>query len=399
MKLKHKKILLGVSGSIAAYKAAFLTRLLIKEGAEVKVILTEAAAGFITPLTLATLSKNPVLTSFVKNDQGEWNNHVELGLWADAFLIAPATAKTMGECANGLADNLLVATYLSARCPVFFAPAMDLDMYQHGSTKANIEKLQSFGNQIIEAESGELASGLSGQGRLAEPERIVAKLVRHFAHKPVLKNKQVLITAGPTQEAIDPVRFISNHSSGKMGTAIAEAFYNAGAKVTMVAGPLSVSVPEGIEVIPVKSAQEMYEATRKYFAESHIIIFTAAVADYAAAEVASQKIKKKSDEMSIELIKTIDIAGTLGKEKGEHQLMMGFALETQNAIENAQSKLQRKGFDLIALNSLQDKGAGFRYDTNKITLLDSDGEIQEFELKSKDAVAQDIMTAIINRIK
>lgn len=371
----------------------------MKEGAEVKIILTEAAAEFITPLTLATLSKNPVLTSFVKNEQGEWNNHVELGLWADVCLIAPATAKTMGECANGIADNLLVATYLSARCPVFFAPAMDLDMYQHGSTKANIDKLQSFGNQIIEAESGELASGLSGQGRLAEPERIVARLVRHFANKPVLKNKRILITAGPTQEAIDPVRFISNHSSGKMGMAIAEAFYNAGASVTMVAGPLSVPVVEGIEVVRVKSAQEMYEATKKHFAASHVIIFAAAVADYAAAEIASQKIKKKSDEMSIELKKTIDIAATLGKEKGEHQLMMGFALETQNALENAQSKLQRKGFDLIALNSLQDEGAGFRYDTNKVTLIDSDGEIQEFELKSKDAVAQDILTAIIKRIK
>lgn len=399
MKLQHKKILLGVSGSIAAYKAAFLTRLLVKEGAEVKIILTEAAASFITPLTLATLSKNPVLTSFVKNDQGEWNNHVELGLWADAFLIAPATAKTMGECANGIADNLLVATYLSARCPVFFAPAMDLDMYQHGSTKANLEKLQSFDNQIIEAESGELASGLSGQGRLAEPERIVARLVRHFANKPVLKNKRILITAGPTQEAIDPVRFISNHSSGKMGMAIAEAFYNAGAKVTMIAGPLSVSIPKGIEVIAVKSAQEMYEATEKHFAESHVIIFAAAVADYAAAEIAPQKIKKKTDEMTIELKKTIDIARTLGKQKGEHQLMMGFALETQNAIENAQSKLERKGFDLIALNSLQDAGAGFRYDTNKITLLDSDGEIKEFALKSKDAVAQDILGAIIERMK
>ncbi len=388
-----------MSGSIAAYKAAFLTRLLVKEGAEVKIILTEAAASFITPLTLATLSKNPVLISFVKNEQGEWNNHVELGLWADAFLVAPATAKTMGECANGLADNLLVATYLSARCPVFFAPAMDLDMYQHGSTKANLEKLQSFGNQIIEAESGELASGLSGQGRLAEPERIVARLMRHFANKPALKNKRVLITAGPTQEAIDPVRFISNHSSGKMGIAIAEAFYNAGAHVTMIAGPLSVPVAEGIEVVNVKSAQEMYEATRKHFAASHVIIFAAAVADYAAVEIASQKIKKKTDEMTIELKKTIDIAGTLGNQKGEHQLMMGFALETENAIENAQSKLERKGFDLIALNSLQDAGAGFRYDTNKITLIDSDGEISEFALKSKDAVAQDILGSIIERMK
>ncbi|MFT6477052.1 MAG: phosphopantothenoylcysteine decarboxylase/phosphopantothenate--cysteine ligase [Spirosomataceae bacterium] len=398
MKLQHRKILLGVSGSIAAYKAAFLTRLLVREGAEVKIILTKAAVEFITPLTLATLSKNPVLTSFVKNEQGEWNNHVELGLWADVMLIAPATAKTMGECANGIADNLLVATYLSARCPVFFAPAMDLDMYQHGSTRANLEKLQSFGNQIIESESGELASGLSGQGRLAEPKRIIARLVRHFANKPVLKNKRILITAGPTQEAIDPVRFISNHSSGKMGTAIAEAFYNAGATVTMIAGPLSVSVPEGIEVIAVRSAQEMFEATQKHFADSHIIIFTAAVADYAAAEIAPQKIKKKGDGMTIDLKKTIDIAAALGKEKGEHQFMMGFALETQNAIENAQSKLQRKGFDLIALNSLQDKGAGFRYDTNKITLLDTDGEIQEFELKSKNAVAQDILKAIIKRI-
>ncbi len=398
LKLQHKKILLGVSGSIAAYKAALLTRLLVKEGAEVKIILTEAAAAFITPLTLATLSKNPVLTSFVKNEQGEWNNHVELGLWADVFVIAPATAKTMGECANGIAENLLVATYLSARCPVFFAPAMDLDMYQHGSTKANIEKLQSFGNQIIAAESGELASGLSGQGRLTEPERIVARLLKHFAHKPILQNKRILITAGPTQEALDPVRFISNHSSGKMGVALAEAFHNAGATVTVIAGPISIPIPEGINVIPVKSAQEMYDATKQYFAASHVIIFAAAVADYAAAEISPQKIKKKNDEMRIELKKTVDIAATLGKEKHGNQLMMGFALETENALENAQAKLQRKGFDLIALNSLQDKGAGFRYDTNKITLLDADGEIQEFELKSKDAVAQDILGAIIERM-
>lgn len=397
MKLQDKKILLGVSGSIAAYKAAFLVRLLVKEGAEVRVILTEAAVEFITPLTLATLSKHPVLTAFTKNKQGEWNNHVELGLWADVLLIAPATAKTMGQCANGLAENLLVASYLSARCPVFFAPAMDLDMYQHGSTKENLAKLQSFGNQIIEAESGELASGLSGQGRLAEPERIVATLIRHFAHQPILENKRILITAGPTQEAIDPVRFISNHSSGKMGVAIADAFYNGGANVTLIVGPIAVAVPDGIEVVRVKSANEMFEATKQRFDNSDVIIFAAAVADYAAAEVATQKIKKKSNEMSIELVKTIDIAATLGQQKTDKQVMMGFALETENAIENAQSKLKRKGFDLIALNSLQDEGAGFRYDTNKITLLDSDGEIQEFQLKSKDAVAQDILHAIIKR--
>lgn len=393
--LKNKKILLGVTGSIAAYKAALLIRLLVKEGAEVKVIMSPSAKEFISPLTLATLAKNPVLTEFTDGTNGEWNNHVELGLWADAFVIAPATASTLGKCANGIADNLLTATYLSARCSVFFAPAMDLDMYQHPSTKANIEKLCSYKNHLIDAEDGELASGLSGQGRLTEPETIVEQLVQHFSQQPILKNRKVLITAGPTQEAIDPVRFISNHSSGKMGIAIAEAFHRAGADVQVIAGPISIKIRNGINVERVNSAKEMFDATEKHFSASDIVIFAAAVADYAPKEIATTKIKKKEHEMAIELVKTIDIAGTLGPQKSPNQLLMGFALETNDEANNALSKLRRKNFDLIALNSLQDKGAGFRYDTNKITIMKRSGERLDFPLKSKEEVAQDIKTIIV----
>lgn len=397
--LKNKKILVGVTGSISAYKAALLIRLLIKEGAEVKVIMTPAAKEFISPLTLATLSKNPVVIDFANGDKGEWNNHVELGLWADAFLIAPVTASTLAKCANGQADNLLVATYLSARCAVFFAPAMDLDMYQHPATKVNIEKLKSFGNHIIDAETGELASGLYGQGRLAEPEQLVEALVRHFGAIPELKDKRILLTAGPTQEAIDPVRFISNHSSGKMGVAIAEAFYRAGAIVTLVAGPISIPILSGINVERVSSAKEMFEATEKHFEANDVVIFAAAVADYAPKEIATTKIKKKEHEMQIELTKTIDIAGTLGVRKRPNQIMMGFALETNDEFTNAQSKLQRKNFDAIALNSLQDKGAGFRYDTNKITILKRSGERLDFPLKTKEAVAEDIRNVILELLR
>jgi len=398
LSLKDKKIVLGVTGSIAAYKAALLVRLLVKEGAQVRVILTEAARDFITPLTLSTLSKNPVLSAFSNNETGEWNNHVELGLWADAMLIAPASAHTIAKCANGIADNLLAATYLSARCPVFFAPAMDLDMYKHPSTLHNLGKLVSYGNTIINAEYGELASGLVGEGRLAEPEHIVYELRRHFMQKPLLKGKKVLVTAGPTQEPIDPVRFISNHSSGKMGFAIAEAFYMAGAEVTVVSGPVSIQSPAGVKIEKVFSAQQMFEAVEKHFSESHIIILAAAVADYTPIHVADKKIKKKEDVFNIELTKTIDIAATLGKQKQAQQLIVGFALETDNELENAKGKLERKNFDFIVLNSLQDKGAGFRYDTNKIKILDKEGNQYDFDLKPKQEVAEDILNIVLEKI-
>jgi phosphopantothenoylcysteine decarboxylase/phosphopantothenate--cysteine ligase len=397
--LKNKKILLGVTGSIAAYKSALLIRLLIKKGATVKVLMSEAAKSFISPLTLSTLSKNSVLSSFTKNDLGEWNNHVELGLWADAMIIAPASANSIGKCANGIADNLLIATYLSARCPVFFAPAMDLDMYQHPSTLENLRKLKTFGNSIIEAEHGELASGLVGEGRLAEPEHIIRALEKYFSQNDLLKNKKILITAGPTQEPLDPVRFISNHSSGKMGYAIAEAFEMAGAEVRVVSGPVSLLPPVGIKIEYVQSAKEMFEATEKYFSESDIIILSAAVADYTPTVVADKKIKKKEDNFAIELTKTIDIAATLGKQKRTNQLLVGFALETNNELENAQSKLEKKNFDMIVLNSLQDKGAGFRYDTNKITIIDRIGNIHGFELKTKQEVAQDILNLIVQQLR
>lgn len=395
MKLKNKNVLLGVSGSIAAYKSALLVRLLVKEGAAVKVIMTNAAKDFITPLTLATLSKNPVLSSFTDGQNGAWNNHVELGMWADVMLIAPASANTLAKCANGIADNLLIASYLSAKCSVFFAPAMDLDMYVHQSTVENLRKLKSYGNQIINAEFGELASGLVGEGRLAEPEQVVRVLIRHFSKNSVFQGKKVLITAGPTQEAIDPVRFISNHSSGKMGFAIAEAFEMAGAEVTLVSGPVSIPLPDGVKIEKVYSAQQMYEATAKYFAESDIIILAAAVADYTPLHVADKKIKKKEAVFSVEMTKTIDIAATLGKDKKAGQIIVGFALETDNEFENAKGKLERKNFDFIVLNSLQDSGAGFRYDTNKIKIIDRAGNVYDFELKTKTEVAQDILETIL----
>lgn len=398
MSLKNKKILLGVSGSIAAYKSALITRLLVKEGAQVKIVLTESAKDFITPLTLSTLSKNPVLSSFTKGETGEWNNHVELGLWADVMLIAPASATTIARCANGLAENLLVATYLSARCPIFFAPAMDLDMYKHPSTVTNLTKLVSYGNTIIDAENGELASGLVGEGRLAEPEHIVNELRRHFLKNTILEGKKVLITAGPTQEPLDPVRFISNHSSGKMGFAIAEAFSLAGAQVTLISGPVSVTAPIGIQVEKVVSAQQMYEAAEKHFSESDVVILAAAVADYTPKHVADKKIKKKEDVFNIELTKTVDIAATLGKNKKASQLLVGFALETDNELENAKGKLERKNFDLIVLNSLQDKGAGFRYDTNKIKILDREGNTYDFDLKTKQEVAADILNIVVQKV-
>lgn len=396
--LKGKKILVGITGSIAAYKAAFFVRLLVKAGAEVKVVMTEASKTFITPLTLSTLSKNPVLSSFTNGDQGEWNNHVELGLWADVMMIAPASANTLGKMANGLCDNLLLATYLSARCPVFVAPAMDLDMYQHPSTKANLVKLASYGNHVIEAEDGELASGLSGVGRMAEPEHLVAHLEEFFDLKKKLKGKKVLITAGPTYEAIDPVRFIGNHSSGKMGYALAEEADAQGADVTLISGPTHLNAPKGVKLIKVSSGREMYEAALAHYISTDINIFAAAVADYAPKTVAAQKIKKDDDEMNITLSKTIDIAKALGIEKKPGQFNVGFALETENELENAKGKIKKKNFDMIVLNSLNQAGAGFGYETNKITLIDKANNIQDFELKTKQEVAKDIIQAISEKI-
>lgn len=398
--LKHKKIIVGVTGSIAAYKAASLVRLLIKAGAEVQVLMTTAAQDFITPLTLATLSKRPALSHFVKSEAGEWNNHVDLGLWADALLVAPATAHTLAKCANGLCDDLLTAVYLSARCPVFFAPAMDLDMYQHGSTLQNLEKLTQYGNQIVEAQHGELASGLVGTGRMAGPEQLITALERHFLQVAVLKNKKILITAGPTQEPIDPVRYISNHSTGKMGYAIARAFAMAGADVTLVSGPTALPTPDpAIKRIDVRSAQEMYQATQAEFATSDIVVLSAAVADYTPTHPADRKIKKKETHFELELTKTVDIAATLGQQKKAGQITVGFALETNNELENAAGKLKSKNLDLVVLNSLNDKGAGFAHDTNKITVIEANGTLHRFELKTKDEVAADIMNLVIQQLK
>lgn len=393
MPLAGKKILLGVCGSIAAYKSALLVRLLVKNGAEVKVIMTATAHDFITPLTLSTLSKNPVLTQFSKDETGQWNNHVELGLWADVFVVAPASANTLAKMANGLCDNLLLATYLSARCKVLFAPAMDLDMWQHASTQANLKKLIAFGNVLIEPTHGELASGLVGTGRMAEPEQILLS-IENFLKPGKLLGKKALVTAGPTYEALDPVRFIGNHSTGKMGFAIAEELSREGAEVTLVSGPTYLPAPAGVHVVHVNSAEEMFLASKTHFALADITVFSAAVADYKPAIKADQKIKKGSGPMVIELVKTYDIAAELGKQKKPGQITVGFALETENERNNAQSKLKAKNFDLIVLNSLNDAGAGFGHDTNKISILSASSS-KEFILKSKKEVAADIVTAII----
>lgn len=394
---KNKNILIGVTASIAAYKSAFLVRLLIKAGANVKVIMTDSAQEFITPLTLSTLSKNPVLIDFTKNKQGEWNNHVDLGLWADAFVIAPASANTLAKMANGICDNLLLATYLSAKCQVYVAPAMDLDMYKHKSTKDNLKRIESFGNKIIDPGNGELASGLFGEGRMAEPEEIIAFLEKEFSKKLPFNKKKVLVTAGPTYEAIDPVRFIGNHSSGKMGFAIAEEFANQGAEVTLVCGPNNLkTINKNIKRIDITSAEELFKASIKAFKSADISVLSAAVADYKPNKTADQKIKKSAGTKAINLIPTKDTLAELGKLKTKKQLLVGFALETENEVANAKEKIKKKNLDLIILNSLNDKGAGFKTDTNKITVIDKSNKITKFELKSKDEVAKDILKTILN---
>lgn len=392
------KVLLGVSGSIAAYKALLLTRLLVKQGHQVKVIMTEGAVDFVQPLSFSTLSKNKVVTSFYNNEGHLWNNHVELGLWADFFIVAPATANTIGKMANGLSDNLLVATYLSARCKTFVAPAMDLDMWLHPSTLRNINLLKKDNVEIIDVGDGELASGLSGKGRMAEPEIIIQQVFKNeiTKHKP-LKGKKVLVSAGPTYEAIDPVRFIGNHSSGKMGIAIAEKAAEMGALVTLVLGPSNLNANHtNIITKKVVSTQNMFDMITAISAEQHIIIMAAAVSDYTPLNPATEKIKKKDgDDFSIALKRTPDILLHLGKQKSKKQTLVGFALETQSALENAKKKLIKKNLDLIVLNSLKDENAGFKHNTNKVTFVDNHQQVKAFKLKPKTEVAVDILNKII----
>lgn len=398
--LKDKNILLGITAGIAAYKSASLVRLFIKAGANIKVVMTPASKDFITPLTLSTLSKNPVYSSFVdeEDDNQVWNNHVDLGLWADLFVIAPATANTLAKMANGVCDNILLATYLSAKCPVYFAPAMDLDMYKHQSTKNSFEKLSSFGNKMIPAGTGELASGLVGEGRMAEPKDIVDFITNDILDQLPLNGKSVLITAGPTYEALDPVRFIGNHSSGKMGFEIAKSAANLGAKVTLVSGPTHQNIDHNHVILkPVVSAQEMYNEVHKHFKDSDIAILSAAVADYRPKKVADKKIKKKDSTFTIELEKTKDILRSLGEAKS-NQFLVGFALETNDELANAKGKLRSKNLDLIVLNSLQDEGAGFGVSTNKVTFITSTDKVIEHELKPKAEVAQDLMQQILKQL-
>ena len=397
--LKGKHIILGITGSIAAYKAATLTRLLVKEGATVKVVMTPLAKEFITPLTMATLSKSPIMVDFYNPENGDWNSHVDLGLWADLYLIAPASANTIGKMAGGIADNLLLTTYLSAKCPVMVAPAMDLDMYKHPATQRNLKVLQSFGNIIIEPESGELASGLIGKGRMEEPERIVAFIADYFARQEDFKGKKVVVTAGPTYEKIDPVRFIGNYSSGKMGLAIAEEFAGRGAEVVLVCGPVNLKTSHpAIRRVDVESAAQMYEVTSKEFVNSDVAVLSAAVADFTPKEKADHKIKRGKDDLLLELLPTKDIAAELGRIKTASQLLVGFALETNDEEVNALSKMQRKNLDMIVLNSLNDKGAGFSVDTNKVTILDKAGNKTVYELKTKVEVAKDIVDQIASRL-
>lgn len=399
--LKGKHIILGITGSIAAYKAAYIIRSLVKKGAEVQVVITPSGKEFITPLTLATLSSHPVISEFFSNRDGTWNSHVDLGLWADVMLIAPATASTIGKMANGIADNMLVTTYLSCKAPVFVAPAMDLDMFAHPTTQQNLDRLRSFGNRIIEPASGELASHLVGKGRMEEPDKIIEALEEFFSEQQELKGKKIVITAGPTYEKIDPVRFIGNYSSGKMGYALAEACANRGAEVILVSGPVSLSTHHpSIKRIDVESADEMYEATVHAFQEANAAILCAAVADYRPENKAEQKIKREKDEeLLLRLVANKDIAAALGSMKKDGQVLVGFALETQNGVQHATGKLERKNLDFIVLNSLSDAGAGFRCDTNKVSILERNGLITEYALKSKTEVAGDIVNKLVDYLR
>ena len=395
--LIDKNILLGVCGSIAGYKSAALTRLLVKAGANVRIVMTRDATNFITPLTLSTLSKNPVMIDYFEPKSGVWHNHVELGLWADLMIVAPASANTLAKFSNGLCDNLLSAVYLSAKCPLFFAPAMDLDMWKHPATRKNIESLISYGNIMINPAYGELASGLIGEGRMAEPEDIIEFIHIELKKKLPLKDKKALVTAGPTYEAIDPVRFIGNHSSGKMGFAIAEELSALGASVTLITGPTSLTLSDKtINRVDVTSAEEMLKATTDNFPESSISILSAAVADYRPAEISRIKIKKKSFDLTLDLVKTTDILAALGKDKKGWQILVGFALETNNEVENAIEKLRKKNLDFIVLNSLRDEGAGFKNDNNKITIIDKNLTQETFPSKSKKEVAKDICKKVLD---
>ncbi|MCK5822500.1 MAG: bifunctional phosphopantothenoylcysteine decarboxylase/phosphopantothenate--cysteine ligase CoaBC [Bacteroidales bacterium] len=394
--LKGKKIILGITGSIAAYKSASLVRLLVKQGAIVKVVMTPLAKEFITPVTMATLSQNTVLCDFFNHDDGEWNSHVDLGLWADLMLIAPITANTIAKMANGVCDNLLLTTYLSVRCPVIIAPAMDFDMFKHPATIKNLNTLQSFGNIVIEPSEGELASGLHGKGRMEDPEIILKKVVAFFDSKKKLSSKKIIVTAGPTYESIDPVRFVGNYSSGKMGYAIAEELADNGANVFLISGPVSLSTTNpNITKFDVKSAQEMYEASIKHFENADGAIMAAAVADFTPTSSHDKKMKRGKNNLNLELKPTKDIAGELGRCKKTNQFLVGFALESNNEIENAKQKIAKKNLDFIVLNSLQDKGSGFLFDTNKITIIDNNNKIEKFELKLKTEVAKDIVSKII----
>lgn len=391
--LKNKHIILGITGSIAAYKAAVLIRGLVKKGAEVQVVITPAGKEFITPLTLATLSSHPVISEFFSNRDGTWNSHVDLGLWADAMLIAPATASTIGKMAHGIADNMLVTTYLSCKAPVFVAPAMDLDMFAHPTTRENLQRLRSFGNRIIEPAEGELASHLVGKGRMEEPDKILEVLEDYFALRQTLQKKKIVITAGPTYEKIDPVRFIGNYSSGKMGFALAEACAREGAEVALIAGPVALATPHpSIQRMDVESADEMYRAAMDIFPSVDAAILCAAVADYRPESQAAEKIKRETEgEMLLHLVPNKDIAASLGRIKRQDQILVGFALETHDETAHAADKLKRKNLDFIVLNSLRDQGAGFRCDTNKISILDKEGIVTTYPLKSKRAVASDIV--------
>ena len=399
--LKGKHIILGITGSIAAYKAAYIIRSLVKKGAEVQVVITPAGKEFITPITLSALSSKPVISEFFSNRDGSWNSHVDLGLWADAMLVAPATASTIGKMANGIADNMLITTYLSCKAPVFVAPAMDLDMFAHPSTQQNLDRLRSFGNHIIEPAEGELASHLVGKGRMEEPDKIITVLEAFFASQSVLEKKKIVITAGPTYEKIDPVRFIGNYSSGKMGFALAEACAAQGAEVTLIAGPVSLAtVHPNIRRIDVESADEMYEAAMAAYPQADAGILCAAVADYRPEVQADEKIKRESKgDITLHLVPNKDIAASLGAIKREGQVLVGFALETNNEATNAESKLKRKNLDFIVLNSLRDAGAGFRCDTNKISIIDNKGESTGYPLKSKQGVATDIVNKLATLLK